>query len=296
LKRISHTGIIHSIDHSGPDNPNPYYVMPYEEGALPLSELIWPISGVSPYKHNPLLCLDFIAHCAEALGTAHAANVVHRDLKPDNILVKPDGSPLLIDFGCCLLLDDEGLLTLTDEGIGARNFMAPECESGIEGESSPQSDIYSLGKVLWCMTSGERPFAREKPGFTNKLVTTMMPNDAVAGFIVEAMLVSVRADPSDRSKTALDFTALCTSFGRRIRAGAGHLSYVAPRCLACHSTNVKTSNSRIEGPLPLDAFVFIGNKDNNPNLHAKFCLDCGSVTLHDTRPQDAYRKRVSDAS
>jgi serine/threonine protein kinase len=102
------------------------------------------------------------------LAAAHDAGVIHRDLKPDNVLVRTGGSPLIIDFGCCLLLDDGGVATLTDEGVGARNFMAPECEAGVEGDSSPRSDLYSLGKILWCMMSGEgRSRARSLHSRTN---------------------------------------------------------------------------------------------------------------------------------
>jgi serine/threonine protein kinase len=296
LTRISHPAIVQPIDHSQPDDPQPYYVMRYEEGVRPLSDLIWPEDRASEYEGNAFACLTFIARCADALAAAHAANVIHRDLKPDNILVRQDGTPLIIDFGCCLFLDDEGMLTLTDEGVGARNFMAPECEAGIEGETSAHSDIYSLGKILWCMMCGERPFSRERAGFTNKLITARMPDDPEAGFVVEAMLQSVRTEPTHRAKSASDFAELCTSFARRIDAGASHVSYTAPRCVACHSEEVTISQDRIGDRLPLDAFVFIGNKANNPHLHAKFCLDCGCVTLHDTRPYDAYKKQLSGAT
>jgi len=294
LKRINHAGVVKPVDHSTPSDDQPFYVMPYEDGITPLSKLIWPESGGSGYKQKAVPCLDFIANCADAVTAAHAAEVIHRDLKPANILVRRDGSPLIIDFGCCLMLDDDHAITLTDEGVGARNFMAPECEAGTEGDTSARSDTYSLGKVLWCMFTGERAFAREKPGFTNKIATNAMPDDPIAGFIVEAMLQSVRRDALHRLKTAEDFAKVCRSFSSRIRAGGAHVSFVAVRCPACRSTNIKASNRIIDGPLHFDAGVLV-RTGNNPQLTAKFCFDCGSVTPHDTRPMDAYKKRLAEA-
>lgn len=295
LQKIGHPAIVKPVDHSEPDSDTPFYVMPYEPGVKKLSDVLWNGDGDSPFKWDFLASFEFIMKCAEGIAAAHS-QVVHRDLKPDNILVREDDSPLIIDFGCCLPLGDDGLITLTDEGVGARNFLAPECEAGIDGEISASSDVYSLGKILWCMITGERAFAREKPGFSNKAVTSMAPDDPFAGYVLEAMLRSVRSDSSHRAKDASEFASLCGSLAARIKAGYKHPIHLANRCLGCGSTKIAVTNDRINTPLPIHADVFVGNRNNNPYLRAKVCGECGTVTLHDLRPVDELNKRVADAS
>jgi len=295
LQKIDHPLIVKPVGHSDANDSSPYYVMPFECGVRKLSDLIWPRDGESLYKFQILKCIEFISQCAEAIAVAHQ-HVIHRDLKPDNILVREDGTPLIIDFGCCFPLDNDGLLTLTDEGVGARNFLAPECEAGVEGDIGSQSDVYSLGKILWCMISGERPFAREKPGFANKSITEMMPDHPLAPFATDILLESVRDNPKQRAKDAVAFSTYCKSVADRIRKGCSHPLYIAQRCTGCGSSNIKLSNNRIDAPMKLDAFVFIGNSANNPNLRAKFCIDCGTVTLHDSRPIDQYNVRLAEAT
>lgn len=291
---MNHPGIIKPVDHSDEDDEQPFYVMPYIEGSHKLSEIIWPYDDIeSSYKHDPVASLDFIAKCAEALARSHDAGVIHRDLKPNNILVH-DGSPLIIDFGCCLIIDDEGVLTLTDEGVGARNFMAPECEAGIEGDVTTTSDVYSLGKILWCMFSGQRPYAREVPGFNNKIATSLLPDNPYSGFIVDAMLQSVRSDEKLRL-TADVFASTCRAFTARIRSGGAHVSYIAQRCVACHSMKVQIGRDRTNGPMNFHADVIVGNPNNNPHLRAKLCEECGTVTLHDTRPLANYKTQLDAA-
>jgi len=293
LKTITHPGIVKPVEHSEPTDPQPYYVMQYEEGVQKLADLI--SLPTSPYRHNVLRSLEFIAQCADGVAEANK-QVIHRDLKPDNILVRSDGTPLIIDFGCCLPLDEHGVITLTDEGVGARNFLAPECEAGTEGNIDARSDVYSLGKVLWCMVFAERPFARERPAFSNKIPTKLMSENPVAGFLVDALLKSVRAAPEHRVKDCARFAALCRDLAVRVKTANGHPAYIAKRCLGCGSDRIQMSQRSIDSPMRLDAFVFLGNANNNPNLYAKFCQDCGSVTLHDTRPTESYEKRVDEAS
>jgi eukaryotic-like serine/threonine-protein kinase len=296
LRRISHPAVVRPIDHSSPADEQPFYVMPYEPGVKKLADTIWSSDRVPPFRHNVRRSLEFIAQCADAVAAAHAERVVHRDLKPDNILVRADGTPLIIDFGCCLLLDDEGVLTLTDEGVGARNFMAPECEAGVEGQTGPATDVYSLGKILWCMVSGERPFARERPGFINKLMTNMMPNKPLAGFVVDIMLRSVRADKSKRVADASAFSEMCAGVLAQIEAGGFHRSFIAPRCHVCWATNAKESATKIGDPYPLTAFSLLGNTGlENQDLTVKACVECGTVTTYDKRPYLAYKQRVEEA-
>jgi eukaryotic-like serine/threonine-protein kinase len=96
------------------------------------------------------------ADVAAALEHVHAARIVHRDVKPSNILLGPDGRARLGDFGIALLLDATGL-TVTAELAGTAAYLAPEQVAG--GEVTPAADIYSLGLVLLEALTGERAFA-----------------------------------------------------------------------------------------------------------------------------------------
>jgi len=118
VQRVDHPGVIRIIDASAEEGQTLwYYVMPYHgDSHVPLSVLA--SSDDSPFIRNPTTCARLIALCADALGPIHAAGIVHRDIKPANVLVhRHTFAPILLDFGCCQVLDNEPL-TLIDEGVG----------------------------------------------------------------------------------------------------------------------------------------------------------------------------------
>ena len=96
-----------------------------------------------------------------ALDTAHDAGLIHRDVKPSNILFTRDGEPVLADFGIARLLESEENLTVQGTLIGTPHYMAPEMAAG--EEVGRASDLYSLGVVLYEMLAGEPPFPRPTP-------------------------------------------------------------------------------------------------------------------------------------
>jgi len=100
------------------------------------------------------------AQIADGLGAAHTRGVVHRDMKPQNVLVTPEGAPKVTDFG---IARGEALATMTATGVmmGTPYYMSPEQARG--ERATPRSDIYSLGCVLYQMLTGELPFQAETP-------------------------------------------------------------------------------------------------------------------------------------
>ncbi len=104
---------------------------------------------------------------ASALAAAHAAGVVHRDLKPDNVMILPDGRVKLLDFGLAKWVDSP---TVTEKGfaVGTAAYMAPEQFHG--EESGTASDLWALGAVLYEMLAGERPFGGEKKGMVHAIL------------------------------------------------------------------------------------------------------------------------------
>src|SRR5712691_1115113 len=114
---------------------------------------------------------------ADALGLAHAMGIIHRDVKPDNILLEGTrGRVMVTDFGIAKALSDAGTLTGTGVAIGTPSYMSPEQAAG-EREIDVRSDLYSLGVVAYEMLIGELPFsAPTVPGILMKHISEPTPD------------------------------------------------------------------------------------------------------------------------
>ncbi len=144
--RISHPHIVPVFD-SGLDGERPYLVMEHVEGQS-LDRLIG----------SPRLTLDtalrVIFHLAQALEAAHEQGVVHRDVKPANVLIDHEGRPKLTDFGLARLATDPGGLSRSGDLLGTPRYMSPEQVLLEHGEVDFRTDIYSLGAVMYEMLAG----------------------------------------------------------------------------------------------------------------------------------------------
>ena len=153
---LHHPGVaaVYDFGEAGGDTPRPYLVMELVEGQ-PLSALITPGRPI-----DPEVTRDLTAQAAEALGAAHAAGIVHRDVKPANLIVTPDRHVKITDFG--IARASEGMaLTQTGQVMGTPQYLSPEQAQG--NTAGPASDVYSLGVVAFeCLTS-RRPFTGDTP-------------------------------------------------------------------------------------------------------------------------------------
>jgi serine/threonine-protein kinase len=148
VAQLSHPHIVGVID-AGEDEGRPYIVFEYVEGQT-LKDRIRRL-GRLPISEAVAYAIEI----ARALGAAHARHIVHRDVKPQNVLIDEEGSAKVTDFGIARTLDEEGL-TADGRVLGTTDYVSPEQALG--QPVTGQSDLYSLGIVLYEMLTGEVPF------------------------------------------------------------------------------------------------------------------------------------------
>jgi serine/threonine protein kinase len=181
IRNLSHENIVSLIDFDL-EAEKPYLVMEYcAGGSLSQAKSFW--------RDSPVRALEIFQQICSGVACAHSHEppIIHRDLKPDNIYLRSTEGPAVVgDFGICYLEKDGTRITLTEEAVGPRLFMAPELEDGRLDDISPKSDIYSLGKLLYWLLSGGKIFSREKhrdPNFdvymehVNRLLDRMIVDD-----------------------------------------------------------------------------------------------------------------------
>ena len=151
VAQLSHPHIVGVIDY-GEDDGRPYIVFEYVEGET-LKERIRR-TGRLPSTEAVAYAIEI----ARALGVAHARHIVHRDVKPQNVLIDDEGRAKVTDFGIARTLDEEGL-TADGRVLGTTDYVSPEQALG--RPVTGQSDLYSLGIVLYEMLTGEVPFKGE---------------------------------------------------------------------------------------------------------------------------------------
>ena len=156
IGRLSHSNIVGVLDY-GEYEGAPYLVMVYFPGGTFKERLGKPI----PWRD----AIQQLLPIAHALEYVHDRNIIHRDVKPSNILMTENGEPMLTDFGLIKVFGEKDKettnLTGSGMGLGTPDYMAPEQWIG---ETTTQSDLYSLGVVLYEMITGHRPYIADTPG------------------------------------------------------------------------------------------------------------------------------------
>jgi serine/threonine protein kinase len=202
LANLSHSNIVKVLDY-GEHEGSPYLVMEYISGGALKASLGKPI----PYAEAAAL----LAPIARALHYAHQQKIVHRDVKPENILINDSGQPMLSDFGIIKLMDVEESQGLTGTGrvVGTPAYMSPEQIRGQEIDG--RSDIYSLGVVFFEMLTGKKPYSAATP-IELSMQHLHAPIPKARQFVrdlpaeVEQIIVRAMAkNPEDRYQTMLAF-------------------------------------------------------------------------------------------
>ena len=177
LANIHHPAVVLVFDIGALPDGRPYYVMECVNGVT-LTEFVRQAAGMLPET----LALTLIAEAAEGLAAAHRSDVIHRDIKPDNILVTKDRHAKLIDFGIAkkIMLESAGSQhTRAGSVLGTPRFMSPEQAKGMHLTGA--SDLYSLGCVLYFLLTGRPPFEGDPMQAMMHHVGTPAPTLAASG-------------------------------------------------------------------------------------------------------------------
>jgi serine/threonine protein kinase len=204
--QLIHPNIVTVFDVGHADDGTPFIVMEYVDGKT-LSELLE--TETISFAHAFQIAHDVL----EGLAFAHAQGIVHRDVKPGNIIVTPDFRGKIMDFGIAHVVGSE--LTTDDDVLGSPYYMAPEQLS--KGTIDRRSDLFSFAVVLYRMLTGSPPFTGDSFAAIAQSILTEDPippdqkNSAITASVRSVILRCLEKNPSDRYDNAEDVAAALDS-------------------------------------------------------------------------------------
>ena len=205
VARLHHPNIV-VLYEAGEEHQQPYLAMEYVPGKT-LAELL--AENTLPPR-QAAACLKKIA---EAIQYAHDHGVLHRDLKPGNILLTADFEPRVMDFGLARLMEQESVMTMTGMAFGTPSYMPPEQAAGNTRDINQGSDVYGLGAILYHALTGRPPFQADNPVETLRQVVENEPaaprslNVTIPRDLETICLKCLEKEPSRRYATASELAA-----------------------------------------------------------------------------------------
>ena len=201
--RLDHANIVTIYDIGTLEDGRPFIALQLVEGVT-LETLIEQQAPLPPAQ-----AIDVLRQAASALDYLHSSGLVHRDVKPGNILVDANGRAMLTDFGIALALDS-ARLTLTGMVMGTPRYMAPEQVS--DGRLTSASDIYALAVTAFELLSGKPPFEGTGTSLMYRIVheppaPIMEANEALPSAVAPVMTKALAKQPADRWPSAGEFVA-----------------------------------------------------------------------------------------
>jgi len=202
---LTHPNIV-GIYEVGEQDGHHYYSMPFVEGKS-LAELV---ESGQWRAEDGTEAARLVVKIARAVQFAHQAGVLHRDLKPGNILIGTDGDPRVMDFGLAKQLKSDERLTVTGNLLGTPGFMAPEQARGRSGQSTVATDIYSLGAILYFLLTSRPPFVADSAldamllALESEAVKPRRINPLVSADLEHICLRCLEKRPEDRYVSAAE--------------------------------------------------------------------------------------------
>src|SRR6266550_7850753 len=198
---LEHPGIV-PIHEVGEREGSCYFSMKFVEGGQ-----LDQVAKRQPIPHRR--AVELIAKVSRTVHYAHEHGILHRDIKPGNILLDAKGEPHLTDFGLARLVESESSVTHTLDVLGTPSYMAPEQAAGNNAAVGSVTDVYGLGAVLYQLLTGQPPFAGGTTYETIKLVLETEPrqprqlNPKIDRDLSTICLKSLEKDPKRRYPSAL---------------------------------------------------------------------------------------------
>ncbi|WP_433381520.1 protein kinase domain-containing protein [Actinoplanes sp. CA-142083] len=226
MAALRHPGIVQVYDYGENASVDgrrlDYLVMEYIDGT-PLSKRI-EAAGRLPVAET----MTIVGQVADALQVAHDAGIVHRDVKPSNLLVRPGGAIVLVDFGVARSAGVEGL-TSTNVVLGSAHYMAPEQAEGKPLDGA--TDVYALGAVAYCCLAGRPPYVGDHPLQVLAQLVTAEPPTLPVEVPPQAAAVVMRAlakDPAHRYPSAAAFATAARAVPHVTQSPARGAGFAAP--------------------------------------------------------------------
>ncbi len=223
----THDGIVHVVDAGVTDRNEPYFLMPLMEGSL--QDRI-DSEGALHWE----TATQLIAEVADTIEFAHSQKILHRDLKPGNILLDTAGVPRVADFGIAKLLDSN--VSKSSKALGTPSFMPPERFKAVEATEA--SDVYGLGATLAALLTGNAPFLTGENDTDAAVMMRVMSEEpaplsdaGIPGPIAAVVTRSMAKEPSERPESAAEFANLLrtATIDAGGAAAAGPVTVAIPR-------------------------------------------------------------------
>jgi serine/threonine protein kinase len=212
-KALDHPNIVKALEF-GRDGGTPFLVMEFVDGES-IGQMLERVNRLDEIE-----AIKIMGQVAQGLHKAHKLGLIHRDVKPDNILLTADGQAKLVDLGLVKELDADLNLTRTNRGLGTPHFMAPEQFRNAKN-ADVRCDIYSMAATMYMMVTGELPFKSSGPldawmkKINNEITAPRELVPTVSERVDWAIRRSMSADPTQRASTCREFIEDLTGHSTR---------------------------------------------------------------------------------